>query len=376
MVIADENRPNPRIGPPGWVGWQRRLSALREVACPPAQVGVGGLRALQLTNMYPSPEQPSFGVFIQSQVESLARCGIDSEVVEIQGYRSGLNYLRALAMLPARARAAEYDIVHVHFGYAALAAIGVAGLPTVISFCGADLLGRPDESGRRSAASLVLAELGRQAARRADAVIVKSAEMARALGPAHADVEVIPNGLDFGLFKPIPRADARQQLGWPQDAEILFFPANAQERRKNFALAQAVHRRLQAAGRPVRIEWMHARPQSDIVLGMAAADVMLSCSVQEGSPNVVKEAMAMNLPIVATDVGDCAERLRGCLPGAVVPVELDAFVAATAAVLDQRGARSNGRELIQGLGLDEIAERVASVYRRAIDRHAARARRG
>ncbi len=356
--------------PPPWTGWLRRASSLRHVACPPARVAPGGtpLRVLQLTNMYPSVEQPNRGVFVQSQVESLARHGIACEVEEIRGYLSTMNYLRALPALPALVRAGGFDLVHMHFGYTALAAVAVRGRPSVLSFCGDDLLGRPDEHGSRSARSLALAVLGKRAARRVDAVIVKSEEMARALGPGYRQVDVIPNGLDLDFFQPIPRALARAALGWPATDEILFFPADSREPRKNFAFARAVEARLRARGRPVRLEQMFGRPQADIALGMAGADVLLSCSIQEGSPNAVKEAMAMNLPVVASDVGDCAQRLASCSPGAVVALDIDAFVAATEAVLRTGGARSNGRVQAAGLGVDAVAGRVVDVYRRAIER--------
>jgi glycosyltransferase involved in cell wall biosynthesis len=352
--------------------WHKRMlrwSRLREIACPqpPPDRDPPPLRVLQITNMYPREERPNYGVFIRSQIESLSRHGVASEVVEIAGDRSKLNYLRALAMLPLRTRAAPYDLVHIHFGYSALAAIGIHHAPSVLSFCGDDLLGRPDERGRRTRFSMALVTLTKGAAHRSHAIIVKSHEMAEALGPGYTNVEVIPNGVDLELFRPTPREPARTALGWPLHEAVILFPANPEEPRKNYALAKQVHTRLQSSGRAVRLEPMYGRPQRDIILAMAAADVMLSCSVQEGSPNVVKEAMAMNLPIVATDVGDCAERLAHCTPSAVLPIDLDAFVAATAAILDA-GTRSNGRECVQALGLDAIAERIVSVYRRAIAR--------
>ena len=367
---------SPGLPAPRWNRWLRRASGLRAVPCPAAQgeFAHGALRVLQLTNMYPSAAQPNRGTFVRSQVESLARHGVASDVEEIQGYLSTLNYLRALPALPLRARFGAYDLVHMHFGYTALAAIAVSGRPTVLSFCGDDLLGRPDERGVRTRKSLALVALGKRVARRADAIIVKSQEMAQVLGPGYAHVEVIPNGLDLDLFQPIPRQQARAALGWPQESEILFFPANTEEPRKNFALAQAVCARLQVAGRPVRLETMFGRPQRDIMHGMAAADVLLSCSVQEGSPNTVKEAMAMNLPIVATEVGDCAERLACCTPGAVLAPDIDAFSAATEAILRTAGARSNGREWVRELAADAVARRIVAVYRDAIARFEARSR--
>lgn len=353
-----------------WSNTLRGLSRLRSVACP--QPGHAALRVLQLTNMYPSDSQPNRGMFVQSQVESLAALGVACEVEEIQGYLSTANYLRALPLLPGRVRAGAFDLVHVHFGYTALAAVGVRGVPMVVSFCGDDLLGRPDADGRRSAKSLLLADLGRRVARRADAIVVKSDEMAQALGPMPCRVDVIPNGLDLDLFTPMDRTAARAALGWPQDQAIALFPADPDEPRKNFRLAQAACERVRASGRELRLEWIFRRPQRDIVLGMAAADLMFSCSMQEGSPNAVKEAMAMNLPVLATDVGDCALRLAGCTPGAVLPAEADAFAAAALKVLDAGPRRSNGRESVAPLALQNVAAQLLAVYRHALRVHAGR----
>jgi glycosyltransferase involved in cell wall biosynthesis len=317
--------------------------------------------------MYPSPERPNWGVFVRSQAESLAGHGVAGEVVEIEGWRTKANYLRALLTMRWRVGAQPYDLLHVHYGLTAMACIGVTAVPTVVSFCGDDVWGTPDRTGVRSRSSLWLARLGLLAARRADAVIVKSAEMARAIGPSYGLVEVIPNGVDLALFDPIPRDEARRRLGWPLDREILLFPANPAEPRKNFELAQAVETELIRQGRPVLLRWVYGRPQSEVALAMSAADILLNCSMQEGSPNAVKEAMAMGLPVVSTDVGDCAERLQGCSPGAVVPRQPSAFVSATTEVLNA-ARRSNGRSRIQALGLDAIAARVVAVYHRAIER--------
>jgi glycosyltransferase involved in cell wall biosynthesis len=356
--------------------WFRRQARVREVGAPPAICSAGAkpLAVLQVTNMYPSSERPTWGVFIRSQVESLARKGVHSEVLEIEGWRTTLNYLRAMLALPAGIDARRHDLMHLHYGLNALACLGVRGMPMVVSFCGDDFWGAPNAVGRFSRRSLLLAQLSKWACRRADVIIVKSNEMALALGPGYPEVVVIANGLDFELFSPVDRDTARHQLGWPLDQEILFFPADPAIPRKNFALAAAVEDRLKREGRPVVLLSMHGRPQSEVALGMAAADVMLSSSFSEGSPNAMKEAMAMNLPIVSTDVGDCAERLQHCHPGAVVDRNVDAFAMATRAVLDLRGQRSNGREMASALDLDSTATRVVEVYHRAIERYHARRR--
>lgn len=353
-------------------GWLQRFSAWRELSAPAPIVAAHcrPLRVLQLTNMYPSAERPNWGVFVRSQIDSLAACGVASDVIEIEGWRARSHYLRAMVALPLRVRAADYDLLHIHFGWNLFSCLGVRGLPMVVSFCGSDRWGHVHEGGRRDPATRLLAALARQAAHRAQAIVVKSPDMATGFGSAKTRVEVIANGLDFEFFTPGPVAAARQQLGWPAERQILLFPANPEDPRKNFALARAVEARLLAQGRPVTLVWLYGRPQAEILAAMRGADVLLSCSHQEGSPNTVKEAMALNLPVVATPVGDCAERLRGCRPGAVVAGEVETFTAAVADVLDAR-QRSNGRSLATALDIGGTAQRLVGVYRRAIESYRA-----
>jgi glycosyltransferase involved in cell wall biosynthesis len=324
------------------------------------------MRVLVVTNMYPSPARPHWGAFVRSQVESLGALGVENTLYEIEGWRGAWNYARAWREIPARARAAGADLVHAHYGLSAAAALGLSGTPLVVSFCGDDLLGRPDARGRISHRSRVGIALSRRAARRAAAVIVKSEEMHRRL-PGIREVEVIPNGVDLARFVCLPRDEARARLGWPPEGAVLLFPADPEEPRKNFALAREVERQLALRGLAARLEWVHGRPQEQVALAMAAADVMLLPSFHEGSPNAVKEAMAVDLPVVAAAVGDCAERLQGCVPGAVVPREPEAFTAAVEQVL-RAGTRSNGRALVAPLELGAVARRVLAVYQRVLAR--------
>src|SRR5262249_31290476 len=147
------------------------------------------------------------------------------------------------------------------------------------------------------------------------------------------EVEVIPNGVDLSRFNPSDRGAARTQLGWPPDEAVLLFAGPPDEPRKNFPLAPAVGSRPQASRRQGRLVAFHGRPQADVALAMSAADVLLLPSFHEGSPNVVKEALAMSLPVVAAPVGDCAERLRGVAPGGVAAREPEAFTRAVEQVL-------------------------------------------
>jgi len=320
------------------------------------------MRVLAVTNMYPSPERPTLGIFVRSQIESLRRLGVAVEVHVIDGWRGASSYARALRELPGIERRVRPDLVHAHYGLSGVAALRVRA-PLVVSFCGDDVFGTTGRDGRISRRSLALARLSRLAARRADAVIVKSAEMrARLALPA---ATVIPNGVDLDVFSSIPRSDARRRLGWPEGDSILLFASDPDEPVKNWPFASEVAQRLGSRGRPVRLEAFWGRPQAELVAAMSAADVLIFPSLHEGSPNVVKEAMSVSLPVVAASVGDCAERLDGCSPGAVVPHDVNAFVEAVERVLDT-GGRSNGRERIAPLSLESVARCVLATYEQAL----------
>jgi glycosyltransferase involved in cell wall biosynthesis len=172
-------------------------------------------------------------------------------------------------------------------------------------------------------------------------------------------------------FAPQPMVAAREALGWRTNGSVLLFAGDPDEPRKNFALAREVETRLRMRGLDVQLQTVHGRPQSAVVQAMNASNVLLLPSFHEGSPNVVKEAMACSLPVVAAPVGDCAERLRACAPSAVVARTPEAFTDAVASVLAAR-TRSNGRECVAELALPAVATRVIAVYERSLARQGAR----
>ncbi len=293
--------------------------------------------------------------FFRHQVESLERMGVTETTVSIPGSRPGwsdiggdgrtpLHYLRAYPTVLRRSFG-PYDLLHANFGLTAPLALAQPRLPVVLTLWGSDLFGRYGVASR-------------WCARRCDAVIVMSEEMAAALDvPCH----VIPHGVDLERFAPRPQSEALPDVGWRHDARHVLFPYPPSRGVKNYPRARrVVEAARERVDDPVELHAVSGVPHRRIPDYMNAADVLLLASDREGSPNVVKEAMACNLPVVSTDVGDVRGRLAGTSPSAVGETE-DELVDALVDVLDA-GERSDGRAAVADVGLERTARRIYEVY--------------
>jgi glycosyltransferase involved in cell wall biosynthesis len=323
------------------------------------------LEVLFITNLWPDEQRPYYGSFIHSQARSLSQAGVAVDVLYVRGYLAPARvYARALTAIPAVARRKAYDLVHIHYGHTALAGIAMPRRPLVTSFCGEDLLGAPREHGI-TAKSRAEVAVFRQVARLATRTITKSEEMERALPAAvRARNHVLPNGVDLEHFAPRPRAAARAELGWPQDAKVMLFLGNPDDPRKNVALARAAARIVarRVPGAHLHVAW--GVTPAEVPVLMNAADCLLFASRSEGSPNAIKEAMACELPIVSTAVGDVPERLRGVEGTWIRDPTPEAFADALIAALAARRAPA-ARRAVEALGLDRVADRLLEIYERA-----------
>ena len=143
----------------------------------------------------------------------------------------------------------------------------------------------------------------------------------------------------------------------------LFAGTRPDSPRKRRALAEAACVAASALTGPVRLHVAGAVPPDEMPFVMNAADCLLLTSSVEGSPNVVKEALMCDLPVVSTPAGDVEWLLEGVAPSAVCPPDPAALGRAVAACIES-GGRSNGREATAGLSAGEVARRLLEVYER------------
>jgi glycosyltransferase involved in cell wall biosynthesis len=310
--------------------------------------------------MWPSNERPFYGTFIASQARSLAANGIAVDVAEIPGYASSLSYLSAGAAAARRAWADDYDLVHMHSGHTAFTTAVAVPRPRLISFVGGDLLGNPTERGVNPK-SRIEASVFRYLAHLADATITKSAEMEEALPMAVRDRNhVLPNGVDMDFFAPRGRQTARDRLGWDSPGPVALFVGDPTDPRKNFELARRAVELASHKVQGLRLETAWGVPPTRVADAMSAADCLVFPSRSEGSPNVVKEAMAAELPIISTAVGDVRDRLEGIKGCFVVESTAEAFAAAIPRAVERRAPQA--RAAVAALGLDLVAERLIEIY--------------
>ena len=229
--------------------------------------------------------------FVKEQVESMREhCpDLTIDVHVIEGDRPRGEYLQEMLRLPAIVKKGRYDIVHAHFGLTLVSMLFVRA-PVVVTFHGSDLLVNPTK------------HVSRLLAPRASKVIVVSQRLRESLGYG----EVIPCGIrvkDFALpssyeNKPSPRI--------PGDLKVLF-PSDPANKVKDYGLFQAVCRELERRGNKVEEVHLANIDRANVPSVYWNCDLMLLTSLSEGSPTVIKEAIAAKLPFVSVDVGDVKE---------------------------------------------------------------------
>jgi glycosyltransferase involved in cell wall biosynthesis len=328
------------------------------------------LRVLQVTCMYPREGDPSMGSFVKSQIDSLVSRGVEVDVLFIRGYKSRWNYLWSMFRVFRRCLQQRYDLVHAHYGLSGLVARAQFFSPVVVSYCGDDLYGHATEQGRPTRTSLFLVMLHKWLSHFVAAIIVKSKAMASLLPVSRA--VVIPNGVDFDLFRPIDQKGCRERLGLDKNTRYVLFPYNPKRKRKNYpGVRKAVELLKGRLDRPVEVLVVHGKPNEYLPWYMNAADVMILASCWEGSPNAVKEAMACNLPVVSTAVGDVPELFHG-LDGYLLCQATPEDMAERLESILRNPVRTRAREAIEHLRLSRVAEKVLEVYR-SIDKKSERA---
>ena len=331
--------------------------ALDTQAIIPERYGRRIVRALVLSNMRPDAAHPERGSFVRDQVAALR--DLDGLEIELYEFPPGGRAL-AHAARELRRRCAggqrRFDVVHAHFGLTAWAALAVPTRIRALTVHGTDIVHPRTRL------------LTRAVIPRMDIIAAVSAPLAELL-PLAAHAQVLPCGVELDRFHPIPRADARVELGLNPDEPFLLFAADPSrpEKRHDRALmlANAVDVELRALG---------AVAPERVPLWINASSAMLVPSAREGFGLAVLEALACDVPVLATPVGVHPEALRGVAGTLCARFELDAWRDALDPHLRAADSRIQGRTHAEPFSSRRMAERVAAAWRVALERDEGRER--
>lgn len=290
-----------------------------------------------------------FAPFILEQVEALLKLGCEFDWFGLQG--KGLRgYLKNLPALKKKIESFRPDVIHAHYGLSGLFANLQRKSPVVTTYHGSDINDKKVLPFSRVAMKLSAWNVF---------VSRKTLEIAK----PKRNYDLLPCGIDFSDLQSTSRFEARKKMGLKDNKKYVLFAGAFDNQVKNAPLAKKVVGQLQDES--VELLELKGYSRNEVTLLMCAADAFLMTSFSEGSPQVVKEAMACGCPIVSVDVGDVRERTDG-VDGC--------FIAKTRAaselreLLDKALAykdKTNGRDKLIADGLENgiVAKRLVEIYK-------------
>ena len=303
------------------------------------------MRALVVTNMFPSPARPALGVFVRDQVLALRR--IDGLDVSLHAFAPGgpRSYLRAARDLRRRHAGERFDIVHAHFGLTAWPALAVAADKRLVTLHGNDIY---HPRSRR----ITTAVLGRM-----DLVGTPTPGFAADV-PGSRTTAILPCGIDTERFRPLDRRTARMELGLDPDGRYLLFPYDPGRAVKRVDRARELARTTGA-----ELLMLGDVPADRVPLWMNAANAVLCPADWETFGLACIEALACDVPVLARPTGAHAEALRGIAGTHCGEWDLESWRVALEPHLRDGDPRVAGRARALGYSADALAARVAMAWR-------------
>jgi len=287
--------------------------------------------------------------FIDSQRKSLDNyCDVHLYTVKGKGF---IGYLRNLYTLKECIESGKYDLIHAHYGLIGYLSLFVKkNIPMVLSLMGSDVYGSYDVASW-GMKNLVVKFCTRKAVRNSNYVIVKSENLLNEIGPID-NVSIVPNGVDFDWYK-------ERDSNYDNLKVLSIVDPNC--KRKNYALAveafKSVRTRDALLFNPFPVS------KKDVVQEIRSSAVVLLTSLNEGSPNIVKEAMACNVPVVSTDVGDVRELFSGATGCYITSFDAnDVAISIDKALAFNKN--TNGREVLEHLEIDNVAKKIYNIYKK------------
>lgn len=292
--------------------------------------------------------------FIYEQALELKKFGVDTHFFLIKG--KGLwGYFMHYFFLK-KELSKSYELLHAHNGLCGLLANLQRKVPVVTTFHGSDI-----NVKKLRLISYIPLLLSTQNIFVSDNQVRKIAFKRK--------INTIPCGVDLSLFMEKDRIDSKKNLKLSASKKYILFSSSFSNDVKNYPLAHSAL--LMINNTDVELLELKNKSRTDVAGLINSCEMVLLTSFSEGSPQIIKEAMACNCPIVSTDVGDVREIIGntdGCYITSYDPADIAKNIK-LALDFSKRIGHTNGRERIVELGLDagNIAKRISEVYKKALE---------
>ena len=292
-------------------------------------------------NNKPSP-------FISEQVLSLQKLGVQCDYFFTTG-KGIQGYLKSYFKLRSQLKKNKYDLIHGHFGLSGFICILQRKTPVVVTFHGSDIHQKKN------------LKISRFVMKMASQTIFVTEKLTLIAKPQN-NYSIIPCGVDTEVFREYPKEESKRDLGLHIHQNYILFSSSFQNSIKNPELALAAVESMEN----FELIELTGYSRLEVAQLMNASDICLMTSHDEGSPQFIKEAMACNRPIVATDVGD-VNYLLNDVSGTFISLANLKSIREALRIVHENG-HSNGRERIMNLKLDleSTAQKVLTVYNIAI----------
>ena len=314
------------------------------------------------------PDKQNSGVFVHTTAKGVRASGIDLHLEYVGNLRSIPQILRARKRI--RKMAPKFDIVHAQYGSAcAFVTTAAKGAPKVLTIRGSDWQIHRSSLNflnfhTRLASILTKVSIGSY-----DCVTSVSNRISAELSAfaPNAQVKVLPSPIDLSRFIPVDKHEARRRLGFPDSDEkwVLFNSCNLRNPVKRFDLAKRAFEIAQAQHGGLRLRLATELPHEEMPFFVAACDLIICASENEGWPNSIKEALACNVPFVTTDVGDLHEIAKVEPSCRVCPADAELMAENICGVL-AGPEPTDLRKYVRDMSVDAVSDRLISIYRSLI----------
>lgn len=286
--------------------------------------------------------------FVKEQVEALRNLGVECDFFLVKG-KGLLGYLKQLKPLKDKVFGFQPDVIHAHFGLCGLLANLQRKVPVITTYHGSDINDKKAFPFSKMAMRLSAWNIF---------VSRKTLEIAQ----PRQNHSLLPCGIDLSELQLTPKSNARQRMKLDSGKRYVLFAGAFDNQVKNAPLAKKAVELLNCS--TVELLELKGYSREEVTLLMCAADAFLMTSLTEGSPQVVKEALACGCPIVSVDVGDVKERVEaveGCYVAKTRQPEELVELLKKALAFERR---TKGREKIISDGLDnrQVAKKLMGVY--------------